>query len=259
MNDAVFPFQNEYWRTNMSAVLRLYLVTDQGCLRGRPLADVVLAAVQGGVTCVQLREKHLSTHDFVALACAMKSLLMPFCVPLVINDRLDVALACGAQGVHLGQSDMSVDDARRWLPPHVFVGLSVQTRHDVERSAHQAVDYLGVSPIYPTPTKTDTLTAWGLAGLRQVRTMTRLPLVAIGGIHPGNAQQVLEAGADGLAVVSALCSAHNPCAAAQSFTTIQNVQESLERKTKSVQCPTLHHDHPADYSTPRSTGYRHAV
>ena len=202
---------------NLSHILRLYLVTDQLSLRGRSLTDVVLAAVQGGVTCVQLREKNLSTRDFVALACVVKDLLAPLGVPLVINDRIDVALVCGAQGVHLGQSDMPVALARRLLPPEVFIGLSVETPDQVAQAQGQAVDYLGVSPVYATPTKTDTAPPWGLSGLLQVRGMTALPLVAIGGIHQGNASDVLAAGADGLAVVSAICSAADPCAAAQSF------------------------------------------
>lgn len=202
---------------NLRDVLRLYLVTDQTSLRGRSLTDVVLAAVQGGVTCVQLREKDLGTRDFVALACVMKDLLAPFCVPLVINDRIDVALVCGAQGVHLGQSDMPVALARRLLPPEVFIGLSVEAPDHVTQAQGQAVDYLGISPVYATPTKTDTAPPWGLSGLRRVRGMTDLPLVAIGGIHQGNASEVLAAGADGLAVVSAICSAADPCTAARSF------------------------------------------
>ena len=202
---------------NLRDQLRLYLVTDQASLRGRALTDVVLAAVQGGVTCVQVREKDRCTRDFVVLAQALKALLSPFNVPLVVNDRIDVALACGAHGVHLGQSDMPVALARRQLSPDVFIGLSVENLADVQRAASQPVDYLGVSPIYPTPTKTDTAAPWGLTGLRQVRAMTGLPLVAIGGIHLGNASAVLQAGADGLAVVSALCAADDPEAAAQAF------------------------------------------
>lgn len=193
---------------------RLYLVTDQASLAGRALCDVVVAAVQGGVTCVQLREKHLNSRDFVAQAMALKKLLAPYGVPLVINDRIDVALACGAQGVHLGQSDMSVQQARQLLPPEVFIGWSVETMDDVVRSASLPVDYLGVSPIHATPTKTDTLSPWGLEGLKQVRLATKLPLVAIGGIHCGNGRDVMSAGADGLAVVSALCAAPDVRAAA---------------------------------------------
>ena len=195
-------------------VLRLYLVTDQASAGGRTLADVVAAAVQGGVSCVQLREKQLNTRDFVAQALVMKALLTPLNIPLVINDRIDVALACAAQGVHLGQGDMPVAQARRLLPPEVFIGWSVETMEDVVRSASLPVDYLGVSPIHVTPTKADTQAPWGLEGLHKVRSATALPLVAIGGIHVGNARAVLSAGADGLAVVSALCAALDPCAAA---------------------------------------------
>lgn len=199
---------------------RLYLVTDQGSLAGRPLIDVVMAAVQGGVGCVQLREKQLGTRDFLAQAMALSELLRPLNIPLVINDRIDIALACQAQGVHLGQSDMPVEVARSLLPVDVFIGWSVETLDDVARSAHLPVDYLGVSPVFATPTKTDTHTPWGLDGLRQVRQATHLPLVAIGGIHAGNGRSVLDAGADSLAVVSAICSAPDPCLAAQTLRTL---------------------------------------
>lgn len=195
-------------------ILRLYLVTDQSLTLGRPLADVVAAAVQGGVTCVQLREKQSSTRDFMAQAMVLKALLAPHAVPLVINDRIDIALACGAEGVHLGQSDMPVHVARQLLPSNVFIGWSVETADEVEQSQHLPLDYLGVSPVFATPTKTDTKTPWGLEGLRQVRAATTLPLVAIGGIHTENAQEIMRAGADGLAVVSALCSADQPTQAA---------------------------------------------
>lgn len=194
--------------------LRLYLVTDDSLCRGRDLTDVVAQAVQGGVTCVQLREKKLSTSDFVARAIALKTLLAPLHIPLIINDRLDVALACDADGVHLGQTDMPVDMVRRFLPPQVFIGWSVETTQDVARAAALPVDYLGVSPVFATTTKTDTHTPWGLEGLRQVRTQTQLPLVAIGGIDAGNAADVVQAGADGLAVVSAICAADSPALAA---------------------------------------------
>jgi thiamine-phosphate pyrophosphorylase len=194
--------------------LRLILVTDRALTCGRDLQDVVTAAVQGGVTCVQLREKQLGTGDFLAQALALKALLAPRNIALVINDRVDIALACGAQGVHLGQSDMPVEKARRLLPPDVFIGWSVESMDDVARSARLPVDYLGVSPIFATPTKTDTKAPWGLHGLQQARAATALPLVAIGGVHAGNAVEVLRAGADGLAMVSALCSAEDPQAAA---------------------------------------------
>ena len=195
-------------------VLRLYLVTDNALMRGRPLADVVAAAVQGGVSCVQLREKNLDTREFLAQAILLKSLLTKHQVPLVINDRIDIALACGAHGLHLGQSDLPVEAARKLLPPEVFIGWSVESMDDVRQSASLPLDYLGVSPVFATPTKVDTKNAWGLDGLAKIRALTDLPLVAIGGIHEGNAREVLRAGADGLAVVSAICAGDDPQAAA---------------------------------------------
>jgi thiamine-phosphate pyrophosphorylase len=202
-------------RARLCEALRLYLVTDQPSLKGRTLIDVVQAAVLGGVTCVQLREKHATSRDFYAQAVALMDLLTPLNIPLIINDRLDIALACGAPGVHLGQSDMPVQAARKLLPPEVFIGWSVETLDEVTRSATLPVDYLGVSPVFATPTKTDTATPWGLEGLQRIRGATDLPLVAIGGIHLGNAVELLRAGASSLAVVSAICSADDPRAASQ--------------------------------------------
>jgi thiamine-phosphate pyrophosphorylase len=207
-------------RERLRAALRLYLVTDQACLQGRSLTDVVRAAVHGGVSCVQLREKELNSRDFYAQAVALMELLAPLNVPLVINDRLDIALACGAQGVHLGQSDMPLAAARALLPPQVFIGWSVENFAQVEQSAALPVDYLGVSPVFATPTKTDTATPWGLDGLQRIRAATALPLVAIGGVHQGNATQLLQAGADSLAVVSAICAADDPRAAARQLRTL---------------------------------------
>lgn len=190
--------------------LSLYLVTDRACAQGRPLTQLVEAAVRGGVTAVQLREKALDTRAFLAEARALKRLLAPLGVALVINDRVDVALACDADGVHLGQRDMPVEDARRLLPAGVFLGLSVETMEQVHAARSLPVDYLGISPVFATPTKTDTAQPWGLAGVRQVRAATTLPLVAIGGVHAGNARALRVEGADGLAVVSAICAAADP-------------------------------------------------
>lgn len=195
------------------------------------MADVVAAAVQGGVSCVQLREKNLSTREFLAQALMLKKLLAPHGVPLVINDRIDIALACDAEGVHLGQSDLPVDKARRLLPPGIFIGLSVESLEEVLHSATLPLDYLGVSPIFATPTKTDTKHAWGLDGLAAVRAATRLPLVAIGGIHAGNAREVLRAGADSLAVVSVLCAAEDPRGAAANLRTVCDEELNARKQT----------------------------
>ena len=194
-------------RRPWASSLQLYLVTDAGLCAGRSLCDLVLAAVQGGVRCVQLREKHASTRDFLAQARALVAALAPHGVPLLINDRVDIALACGAQGVHLGQSDMPVADARALLPPGALIGWSVETLEDIARAHTLPLDYLGVSPVFATATKTDTAAPWGLDGLRRARAASDLPLVAIGGMHAGNAAAVRAAGADGIAVVSAILAA----------------------------------------------------
>ena len=191
----------------------IYLVTDRGLCRGRLLLDVVAQAVKGGAACVQLREKKMPTRAFVEEALAVKNILAPHRIPLMINDRIDVALACGADGVHIGQEDMPYETARRLLGPKAIIGLSVETWADVEASRDLDVDYLGVSPVFATPTKTDTKEPWGLEGLRKIKAFSRHPLVAIGGISEANAREVTEAGADCLAVVSAICSAENPAGA----------------------------------------------
>ena len=193
----------------------LYLVTDRGLCGRRPVEEVVAEAVAGGVACVQLREKDLPTRPFLDLARRLKALLGPAGVPLIINDRLDVALAGGADGVHVGQSDMPCQELRRFLGPRAIIGLSVETWADVERAQDLDVDYLGVSPVYATPTKTDTRTPWGLGGLARIKAYSRHPLVAIGGMNAATVQDAIRAGADGAAVVSAICAAPDPGAAAR--------------------------------------------
>jgi len=194
--------------------LRLHLVTDSALCGARGMLAVVEAAVRGGVTCVQLREKSLDTRAFVERARALKAWLLPLGVPLLINDRVDVALACGADGVHVGQSDMAPEDVRR-LMPGGLIGLSVESLVQLDAAERAPVDYYGISPVFATRSKHDAAPALGLDGLRAIRAGTRRPLVAIGGIDAGNAAQVMAAGADGLAVVSALCSSADPEATAR--------------------------------------------
>jgi thiamine-phosphate pyrophosphorylase len=193
----------------------LYLVTDRPLCGSRDLEEVVALAVQGGATWVQLREKDLSTRLFVDEARRLKALLSPLRIPLIINDRLDVVLAAEADGIHIGQEDMPYDIARRLLGHDAIIGLSVETWEDVEQAEPLDVDYLGVSPVFATPTKTDTKGPWGLDGLAKIRAFSRHPLVAIGGISRNNAADVILAGADSIAVVSAICAASDPRRAAE--------------------------------------------
>jgi thiamine-phosphate pyrophosphorylase len=188
----------------------VYLVTDRYLLSGKSLDDVILDAVKGGVTMVQLREKNASTRFFIEEARRIRKILTFYAVPLIINDRVDVALAVGADGVHIGQEDMPYPIARKLLGPGAIIGLSIETLEQAEAAEDFDVAYLGVSTIFPTSTKTDTRNHWGLDGLRKIRDMSRHPLVAIGGIHAANAADVVQAGADSIAVVSAICSAPDP-------------------------------------------------
>ena len=196
------------WRRHTD--YRVYLVTDRDLCLGRALEDVVLAAVRGGVGAVQLREKHASSREFLELARALVSRIQPLGIPLIINDRADIALAAGAAGLHVGQSDLPPEDARRLMGRDAIVGLSVETPEELKKAEAFAIDYVGISPVFATPTKTDTHAPWGLEGLRLARRTSPLRLVAIGGIHGQNARQVAEAGAHSLAVVSEICSAKDP-------------------------------------------------
>ena len=192
----------------------LYLVTDRGLARGRSTLDIVKSAVDGGVTCVQLREKDCSTREFIEQALAIKHFLETRQVPLIINDRLDVALAVAADGVHLGQSDMPLETARKITGPSMLIGISAESVKDAVEAETGGADYLGVSPIYATPTKTDTAPPLGLEGLRAIRQQVNLPLVGIGGLNRDNAAAVIRHGGDGVAVVSAIVSADDPMQAA---------------------------------------------
>jgi len=192
----------------------LYLVTDRGLCRNRPLQDIVLQAVQGGADYVQLREKDISIRLFVEEARSVKKILEPFRVPLIINDSIDVALACGAAGVHIGQDDMPYAEARKLMGRDAIIGVSVETWEDVEACEKLDVNYIGVSPVFATPTKTDTKEPWGLEGLKKIKAFSRHALIAIGGINSSNAAEVMSAGSDCLAVVSAICSADDPAEAA---------------------------------------------
>ncbi len=205
----------------------IYLVTDRSLCGQRSLDEIVLQAAGAGAAYVQLREKDVSTSFFVREAKRIKKLLSPYKIPLIINDRVDVALACGAEGVHIGQEDMPFTVARKLMGPAAIIGLSVEDWGDVEESQKLDVDYIGVSPIFPTPTKTDTKGAWGLSGLTRIKAFSRHPLVAIGGINESNAREVLAAGADCIAVVSAICAASDPASATRN---LKSITDSVHNK-----------------------------
>lgn len=209
----------------------LYFVTDRDLCGEKLLDDVVYQSVRGGAACVQLREKSLSTRAFVEEARRIKKILEPFGVPLIINDRIDVAKAVKAEGVHIGQDDMPYPIARTLMGRKAIIGLSVETWEDVAHAQRLDVDYLGVSPVFDTPTKTDTKGSWGLEGLAKIKRFSRHPLVAIGGLNLENAWDVVLAGADSIAVVSAICAAPDSFAASRSLhqIIISALKERLDR------------------------------
>lgn len=202
--------------------LSLYLVTDRSLSLGRPLETVVEEAVRGGVTMVQLREKDASTLDFYNLAMKLKSILKSYNVPLIINDRLDIALACDAGGLHIGQSDMPYSVARKLLGKDKIIGLSVESIQDTIDANNLDVDYIGISPVFGTQTKTDTAPALGLEGIGEITRISGHPSVGIGGINLTNAQDIIQAGADGISVVSAIMSASDPQQSARQLKEIIN-------------------------------------
>jgi len=195
--------------------LGVYLVTDRPAFLGRDPLEVVAAAVAGGASVVQLREKRATTRQFVELARALLGLLRPLGVPLIINDRVDVALAAGADGVHVGQDDMDPRDVRGLIGPDKILGLSVTGADEARAARGMPVDYLGAGPVFATATKKDAGAPQGISGLATMLALAEVPVVAIGAITADNAAAVMDAGVSGLAVVSAICSAPDPRAAAQ--------------------------------------------
>lgn len=184
-------------------------------IAGRNLPSIVRKAVRGGVTMVQLREKDCSTEEFIKQAKALKKVLAGTGVPLIINDNVEVARAVDADGVHIGNSDMPYEEARRLMGDDKIIGLSVESMEDVEKANALDVDYIGISPIFATPTKTDTAVPFGLEGTREAVQRSIHPTVAIGGIHLSNVADVRAMGVDGVAVVSEIMTASSPYSAAK--------------------------------------------
>jgi thiamine-phosphate pyrophosphorylase len=193
----------------------LYLVTDPALGGGRPLGEIVARAVEGGVTLVQLRDKAADGRALLEQARALVALLTPYGVPLIVNDRVDVALAAGAAGCHVGQSDLPAAAARALLGPDALLGVSLDTVAQVPEVDPAVVDYVAHGPFAATATKADAGGAVGPAGIARVRALCALPLVAIGGLDAANLGGAIRAGADGIAVVSAIMAAANPVAAAR--------------------------------------------
>ena len=197
--------------------LRLYLVTDPVLCAEFGVVETVRRAVAGGVSMVQLRDKQATTAQRVTLARALMDVLKGTGVPLIVNDDLEAAVASGADGAHIGQSDGSPHRARALLGSDRILGLSCETLERVSAAKGAALDYLGLGPVFATGTKADHERPIGLVGLTALTSRTYLPTVAIGGLKASHVNDVLAAGADGLCVVSAICGHADPQAAAATF------------------------------------------
>ncbi len=190
--------------------LLLYLVTDASLAGERGVLHVVEACLRGGVTMVQYREKTAPDMRILEEGRAIGEACRSAGIPFIVNDRADLALALGADGVHLGREDLPVPEARKILGYDAVIGLTVETPRQAEEGSRSGADYLGASPVYFTPTKPSAGTGLGPEGIREIVAASSLPVVAIGGIKVGNAAEVMAAGCAGVAVVSALMAATDP-------------------------------------------------
>lgn len=181
----------------------IYLVTDDGCLQGRALMDCVRKALDGGVTLVQYRAKTASSAEMYAEALQLKALCNSFNVPLIINDRLDIAMAVGAAGVHLGQDDLPCAAARKLLGEDYIIGVSAHNPAEAKAALQSGADYLGCGAVFGTATKAD-IKKLGTDGLAAICKAKGLPVVGIGGVTADNYREVRAAGADGAAIVSGI-------------------------------------------------------
>ena len=216
----------------MTPDLRLYALVDPAVAGGRTLPELT-KLIAPATTIVQLRDKHGSTRDMVATARALKSVLKPAGIPLLINDRVDVALAAGAEGVHTGQDDMAAADARRLLGKDAIIGLSIKSLTLAAEAPLELLDYVAIGGVYATTSKDNTAAPIGTGGLRAIAAAIRAlkngyPVCAIAGITAANAGDVVDAGADGVAVISALSLAPDPAVAARDLR--KAVDDALKRR-----------------------------
>ncbi|NLT94901.1 MAG: thiamine phosphate synthase [Clostridia bacterium] len=182
----------------------LYLVTDRAILKGEDIFSAVEKALKGGVTLVQLREKEVSSRDFYNIALKMKELVNSYNVPLIINDRLDIAFAVDADGLHIGQEDLPLTVARRLLGPSKILGYSVSNVDEAVFGEKNGADYLGAGPVYPTGSKSDAGEPIGIEGLIKIKERVSIPVVGIGGIGVDNISEVKRSGIDGVSLISAI-------------------------------------------------------
>jgi thiamine-phosphate pyrophosphorylase len=196
--------------------LKLYLITDRRFLKGRSLTGSVEAAILGGVTIVQIREKDISSRQFYEIARSVKEVTDYYKLPLIINDRIDIAQAVDAAGVHLGQSDLHMLDARKILGQGKIIGISAGNAAEAAEAERNGADYVGIGAVYPTGSKNDADIV-GLDGLRDVVSSIAIPSVAIGGINSSNVRDILATGVNGISVISAILDKEDIRKAAESM------------------------------------------
>lgn len=199
----------------------IYLVTDDGCLQGRALIDCVREALEGGVTLMQYRAKTASSAEMYAEALQLKALCDSFNVPLIINDRLDIAMAVGAAGVHLGQDDLPCAAARKLLGEDYIIGVSAHNPAEAKAALESGADYLGCGAVFGTATKAD-VKKLGTEGLAAICKAKGLPVVGIGGVTAENYREVRAAGADGAAIVSGILAQPDIRATVEAIARISN-------------------------------------
>jgi thiamine-phosphate pyrophosphorylase len=203
---------------NLSS-LRLCLVTNYSHQKLSKYLQFLTQAIEGGVTSVQLRDKTNAYSMKLEYALAIQSVLTPLNIPLFINDDVDLAVEIDADGVHIGQSDLTPQQTRFMLGPDKIIGYSIESLEDLNKAnALSCIDYVAASAVFPTQSKDNCKTIWGLEGLKQVSKLSKHPVVAIGGIHAANAVLVIQHGAYGIAVISAIHNAPNPLFAAKELT-----------------------------------------
>ena len=193
----------------------LYVITDPvlGC--GRSHEEITRLAIDGGADVVQLRDKTSGTRDLLRAGRRMRGVTRAADVLFIVNDRIDLALACSADGVHLGQSDLPVNVARSLAPSEFTIGVSVSHAAEAVQAVQEGADYVAASPVFLTASKHDAGAGCGIAGIKQIRNAVDVPVIAVGGIGLNNVHDVLRAGADGIAVISAVVSQPNITRAAQ--------------------------------------------
>ena len=206
----------------------LYVITDEAIAGGLTHEEIARRAITGGADVIQLRDKECGCQELCRIGRALRTITMKTGTLFIVNDRLDVALACGADGVHLGQDDIRAGVAREIAPPGFIIGVSVGTVDEAVRAEEEGADYLAISPVFSTASKNDAGPGRGLAVVQEIRRSVSVPIIAIGGINLDNVREVIAAGADGVAVISAVVGSRDIIAAARELR--KRISESKEAR-----------------------------